>query len=281
MPFSLLSISLPDTVTNLEQQARRAPVIEMIEASIAAAQPPETVLLEQVNWRIAPGEFWALAGLPGAGKSELLAVAAGVQRPVQGSIRLFGKETTKLSERELLQERICIGLVFAGGGRLFHHLSVRENIALALCYHRNCRPDDAADQVNAVLEATDLISVAGYIPRQLSNSWRQRAALARALVLRPEVLLLENFLAGLEPVQLLWWREMLGELARGHPFMDRHPMTLVVATHNLQLWIDQASHFAVLKDKRFIPFAGRGALVASQEPLLRELRVGEWSVPRT
>src|SRR6185503_1839481 len=108
------------------------PILEMINVAVASAQSPVTPAVEGVDWRVSEGDYWVVAGLPGSGKSDLLATAAGLQRPLSGTHLLFGKEPTQSPESELLSERLRVGLVFENGGRLFNHLTVAENVALPL-----------------------------------------------------------------------------------------------------------------------------------------------------
>ncbi len=251
------------------------PVIELIDVAVASARAPEIILIQGIHWTICASEYWVVAGLPGAGKSDLFAVAAGVQRPAHGTHRLFGKDIAGLSEEALLRERLGIGMVFESGGRLFNHLTVAENIGLPLCYHHNCTPQETREQLEAMLEITGLTSVANDFPRQIKRSLRQRVGLARALVLKPRVLLVENLLVGLELRQMDWWREFLARLSAGHEIMDLQPMTLVVATHDLQPWMGHGKQFVLLKEHRLLPLGGRDAVAASEEPLLQELRTAE------
>ena len=113
-----------------------APATEMIDVAISSLQDTEQIVLEGINWRVAVGDFWAVGGLHASGKSDLLATAAGIMRPARGRYRVFGQELGAGFEEDRLATRLRLGLVFEGG-RLFHHLSVAENIALPLCYHGN------------------------------------------------------------------------------------------------------------------------------------------------
>ncbi len=110
--------------------------MEMIDLAISSLQDTEQIVLEGINWRVAVGDFWAVGGLHASGKSDLLATAAGIMRPARGRYRVFGQELGAGFEEDRLATRLRLGLVFEGG-RLFHHLSVAENIALPLCYHGN------------------------------------------------------------------------------------------------------------------------------------------------
>ena len=117
-------------------------------------------------------------------------MTAGLMTPVKGSYKLFGMETQTFGEAELA-ERLRVGFVFEGG-HLFNHLTVRENVALPLQYHRDLPSAAAAQEVQTLLELMELTPLADITPPNISDNWRQRAALARALILKPEVLLLDN-----------------------------------------------------------------------------------------
>jgi phospholipid/cholesterol/gamma-HCH transport system ATP-binding protein len=248
-------------------------LLELQDVAVTSARAPESVLLSGVNWSVRAGDYWVVGGLPGSGKTELLAVAAGLQRPARGTHRLFGRDLTRLSEAEQLRERLRLGMVFNLGGRLFSHLTVAENVALPLCYHRNWTAAEASQQVETVLETTGLLALAHRRPDEVSHSWRQRAGLARGLALQPEMLLLENPIAGLELRHRQWWLEFLVELAGGHAFVDHRPMTLIIATHDLQRWTNQARQFALLDRGRWLLLGDRRRLDSCTEPVLRELLV--------
>lgn len=257
--------------TRIANPAAPPLLIEMEEVAVASARAPQSILLSGINWSVRAGDYWVVGGLPGSGKTDFLAVAAGLQRPARGTHRLFGRDLTRLSEAEQWRERRRLGLVFDSGGRLFSHLTVAENVALPICYHRNWTPAEASQRVDAVLELTGLTELAQRRPGEISYSWRQRAGLARSLAMEPEMLLLENPVAGLELRHLQWWREFLAKLARGEVFVDHPPMTLVIATHDLQRWADSAKQFALLDRGRWLLLGDRRRLSGCTEPVLREL----------
>ncbi len=228
-----------------------------------------------IDWCVARGDYWVIGGLPAAGKSDLLAIAAGLQQPAQGQHYLFGQETGQMTEQALLQARLRIGMVFADGGRLFNHLTLAENVALPLCYHRNCPMAELLEPVQAMLELTGLSSLAHVTPGAAGRGWRQRASLARALALKPELLLLDNPLAGLDPRQTRWWLDLLASLFSGHPLMEGKKITLAVATGDLRPWADQGRQFALLHQNALRPLGGPAELAMSAEPLLHELLARE------
>ncbi len=246
-----------------------APLIELTEASIASAQDSEVALVEGVNWRLLPGEYWAVGGLQWAGKSDWLTTVAGLQQPTAGSHFLFGHETSHLTQDELIAARLKIGLVFETG-RLFAHMTVTENVALPLRYHRNCPVEETREAVMAVLELAGIGEFAHQAASQLNRSWRQRVALARALVLAPEVLLLDNPLAGLDPRHTRWWLDTLDQLNAGHAWLGGRALSLVVTTDDLRPWQERARQFALLQGRHWVALGGRADLTGSGEASVRE-----------
>lgn len=244
-------------------------VIEMREVSIGAMRDISFVVLEDVNWLVAPGEFWTVAGQQFSGKSNFLMLTAGLMAPVQGECRLFGTDTRTFGEAKLA-ERLHVGLVFAGG-QLFNQLTIRENVALPLQYHRDLPPAEAASAVQTLLELLELTPLADITPSNISDNWRQRAALARALILKPKVLLLDNPLAGLGTRHLHWWLRFLDQLSRGHDWCGGRPMTVVATTDDLRPWRNANRKFALLRDKKFFPLGSWNEVESANDPVVKEL----------
>ncbi|HXR48909.1 MAG TPA: ATP-binding cassette domain-containing protein [Candidatus Limnocylindrales bacterium] len=244
-------------------------VIEMREVSIGAMRDISFVVLEDVNWLVAPGEFWTVAGQQFSGKSNFLMLTAGLMAPVKGECRLFGTDTRTFGEAKLA-ERLHVGLVFAGG-QLFNQLTIRENVALPLQYHRDLPPAEAASAVQTLLELLELTPLADITPSNISDNWRQRAALARALILKPKVLLLDNPLAGLGTRHLHWWLRFLDQLSRGHDWCGGRPMTVVATTDDLRPWRNANRKFALLRDKKFFPLGSWNEVESANDPVVKEL----------
>jgi putative ABC transport system ATP-binding protein len=254
------------------------PVIELVNVSVAAGGRAESAALEGINWGISAGDYWVVGGLPGSGKSDLLATLAGLYRPLGGTLKLFGRDIAGLSEDDFMAARLRIGLVFEGGGRLFNQLSVAENVALPLRYHRSQPGVEAGERVKAILDATGLTPWAESTAGRINLARRQRVALARALAMSPEALLLDNPLGVSGSQEARWWRDFLAQLAGGHELLRGCPVTLVVACHDLRPWADQGKQFALLKQKRWLAIGGRAELTCGDEPLLHELLATEFGV---
>lgn len=244
-----------------------APVLEMIGVSIGSVRVPGRVMFEGVDWTVRCGEFWAIGGLHGSGKTDFMALAAGLTRPLRGTHRLFGRELLIGFERELLQIRQRVGLVF-DGGRPFTRLTVAENVALPVRYHRDWPAQQVARHTERLLAATGLRPWAEQLAGSVSYQWQQRVGLARALALQPELLLLDSPLSGLDPCEVGWWLDFLSQLAAGHPVLDGRPVTVVLTCDDLRPWQGRANRFALLGRGRFVPLP-EGAPVPAPEELLR------------
>jgi ABC-type transporter Mla maintaining outer membrane lipid asymmetry ATPase subunit MlaF len=248
------------------------PPNEMRGVSAGAMRDASFTVVEDVNWTVAPGEFWVIAGQQDSGKSDFLKMTAGLMTPASGSYKLFGIETQTFGEAELAG-RLRVGFVFEGG-QLFNHLTIGGNVALPLQYRQNLTPDAAASEVQSLLELMELTPLADVTPSNVAANWRQRAALARALILKPEVLLLDNPLSGLGVRHLQWWLRLLDRLWRGHEWSGGRPMTMVVTTDDLSRlagWQNAARKYALLHDNKFIPLGSWTAVEASDDPVVKEL----------
>jgi ABC-type transporter Mla maintaining outer membrane lipid asymmetry ATPase subunit MlaF len=248
---------------------KRSVVISMRDVTASSMRDQRAVVAEGINWQVEAGDFWAIAGLQGAGKSAFLMLAGGVMAPLKGRYEFMGEAMPIFSE-ERLAHRLKLGLVF-DGGCLFNHLTVAENIALPLQYHGNLSAAEVEPQLATLLELTGMTQFARKRPSALGRNWQQRAALARALTLKPEVLLLDSPLSGLDQRHQNWWVAILSRLAAGHPYYEGNPITLVVTTDNLWAWRGRAKRFALLDERRFHVIGDWADVEQSRDLLVREL----------
>ena len=199
-----------------------------------------THALVDFTLRVAPGETVALLGPSGSGKSTALNALAGFVRPTSGAVRLAGRDVT-----DLPPARRGIGVVLQSYA-LFPHMSVADNVAFGLHAQKVSRRD-VSPRVDEVL---DMVGMSGFqkrLPRELSGGQQQRIAIARALAIRPSVLLLDEPLAALD-AQLR--QSMLAELQRLKESLPDTAMLYV--THDQAEALALADRIVVMKDARLM-----------------------------
>ncbi|TQR82351.1 ABC transporter ATP-binding protein [Mycobacterium hodleri] len=199
-----------------------------------------TTALVDFNLRVAVGETVALLGPSGSGKSTALNALAGFVRPATGAVRLAGRDVT-----DLPPAKRGIGVVLQSYA-LFPHMRVYDNVAFGLTSRRVPRGEVAS----RVAEALDMVGMAAYgkrLPRELSGGQQQRIAIARALAIRPSVLLLDEPLAALD-AQLR--QSMLAELQRLKEALPDTAMLYV--THDQGEALALADRIVVMKDARLM-----------------------------
>lgn len=201
-----------------------------------------TEVLRDVSLEIEPGEFFALLGPSGSGKSTLLRLIAGFNRHQQGQLLLDGVDITGMSPWER-----NIGMVFQSYA-LWPHLSVWDNVAFGLV-ERRCDRATIKHKVGAALELVGLALYAQRRPNQLSGGQQQRVALARTIVIEPQVLLLDEPLSNLDKTLRVQMRQELLALQR------RLGITTIFVTHDQEEAMTTADRMAVL-DKGVVQQVG-------------------------
>ncbi|OGP56100.1 MAG: hypothetical protein A2V67_14285 [Deltaproteobacteria bacterium RBG_13_61_14] len=184
-----------------------------------AARP--IAALDRVSFRVAPGEFAAVVGRSGSGKTTLLSLLAGLTRPSQGAVQLFGQDLATLNETALAKLRgNTIGFIFQFPS-LLPTLTVLANASLPLRFAERPEPE----RPGALLEQVGLGERIHFFPHQLSAGESRRVAVARALVNRPGLILADEPTGDLDPETEL---TILNVLLEAH----QQGATLLLATHN-------------------------------------------------
>lgn len=254
--------------------------VEMRDVTVVSIYNPSRIMLTNVTWSVSTGDYWAVCGLQATGKTDLLATIAGLALPAAGTCRVLGQEMAAGYEGALLETRLRIGLVF-DGGRLLQHLTLADNVLLPLRYHENLSPPELEKRCEALLNLIGLARHADTYPNALGLNWQQRGGLARALALQPEILLVDNPLAGLDPLHTQWWLKVLDQLATGHELCQHRPLTLVVTTDDLRPWKNHARQFAILKDQQFLKLEQPPGTALPPDPELAEMLGVQWPKPGT
>ena len=196
-------------------------------------------VLEDFTLHVDRGERLALLGPSGCGKSTVLRLVAGLEVPRKGRVLLRGVTVSEEGEVLVPPEKRGVGMLFQDLA-LWPHMSVEENVGFALKIAK-VPPAERRERVAELLEMTGLTGLGGRMPSQLSGGQRQRVALARALAPRPDILLLDEPLSGLdEPLAERLGREIVA-------LQERLGFTMVHVTHNRREAQEMATRTVVLK----------------------------------
>jgi len=157
--------------------------------------------LDDVSFEVAEGETRIILGAASSGKTVLLKTALGLVRPDSGSVYLFGQDITRMTERELFDIRSKVGMLFQESA-LFDSLTIKENVAYPLLNQKaiQCAPEDVDRRVKDALRFVELDQTLARFPSELSGGMRRRAAIARAVVTEPPLVLYDSPTAGLDPI---------------------------------------------------------------------------------
>lgn len=189
------------------------------------------------------GEFLALVGPSRSGKSMVLKLCAGLVAPTGGAVRVLGQDLSELDEEELETLRLRIGIVLAQPG-LLSNMTVFNNVALPLRYHRGLRDDEIQPLVMAQLEALGLASMKDRFPAQLTLGEARCAAIARALVLNQELLLLDDPTAGLDADTTCRLGQLLTECRR------TRALTVMAISHSFTPLLETVDRVAFVRQGR-------------------------------
>ena len=247
----------------------RTSALEMRGIAVAALKNPNLTVLRNVSWTVQPGEFWVVGAPQHSGKSDLLMTVGGIMSPAAGEYSFLG-EAMPIFEEGRMAHRLKLGFVF-DGGQLLGSLTLAENIALPLQYHSRLALAEIETRVNALLELTELTPWANRTPVNVARSWLQRAGLARALALTPEVLLLDSPLTGLDVRHTIWWLKCLAALSQGHPLLEGKPLTIIATADDLRPWRHCANRVACLRQRQLVVLGDWAAVAASGETVVKEL----------
>jgi len=211
-------------VIDIAETWPEAPVVRFENVGIRYGMDPE--VLRDLTFSIEPGSFQFLTGPSGAGKTTLLRLILLTVRPTRGLISVFGEEVNRVSKDALTRLRRRMGIVFQDF-RLLNHLTTFENVALPL----RVQGKDEASYRNEVVELLRWVGLGErmhVLPPVLSGGEKQRAAIARALIVRPDLLLADEPTGNVDP-------SLARRLLRLFIELNRLGTSVVIATHDLAL----------------------------------------------
>lgn len=230
------------------------------------------VVLRGVDLDVMPGEVLAIVGRSGAGKSVLLKNLIGLLQPDRGAVLVAGEDLHRARGRRLSRLRERFGMLFQGGA-LFDSLSVADNVAFPLREKTRQSPAQIADAVSEMLKSVGLQGMDNKFPAELSGGMRKRAALARALAHRPEIMLFDEPTTGLDPIMVRAIHRLIADTQR------RFQYTAVVVSHEVPGIFEIASRVAMLHEGELLEVAAPDAFQASANPAVQQFIAGRLEGP--
>ncbi|WP_295238619.1 ABC transporter ATP-binding protein [Veillonella sp.] len=235
----------------------------MIELQDVVVAYDDRVILDHVNLKIEDGETLVVLGGSGAGKSTILRLVIGLQRPNSGRILVDGVDVVGLTEDEFNRVREKMGMVFQYSA-LFDSMTVAENVAFGLRQHTELKNSHIKEIVQEKLDLVGLPDTADYMPNELSGGMKKRISLARAIALNPSIILYDEPTSGLDPIT----SGTISRLIRG---MQQHfHCTSIVVTHDMQSAFYVADRIALLDEGKFIEVSSPAAFRQSKNPLVQQ-----------
>jgi phospholipid/cholesterol/gamma-HCH transport system ATP-binding protein len=206
------------------------------------------VVLDGIDFELEAGKVTCVLGRSGTGKSVLLRLLIGLEKPDSGSIRLAGQDMTSASIEKLNEARKKVGFLFQQAA-LYDSMTIAENVAFPLQRHTKLSSDERHKRVCELLESVGMERDLDKMPADISGGMRKRVGLARALALEPALLLFDEPTAGLDPITAAEIADLIVELR------DKRHLSSIVVTHDVHTVRTIADRLIVL-DRGKVLFDG-------------------------
>ena len=246
-----------------------APVIELID--VYKAFGPKQVL-NGMSLRVERGETFVIIGRNGIGKTVTFKHIMGLMKPDRGQVIVEGVEITALSDAELIRVRDKFGMVFQGCA-LLNWLTVAENVALPLRERTRLSKREIQDKVAEKLGLMGLQNAGHLYPAECSGGMKKRAAVARAIVRDPEIILYDEPTAGLDPIMASVVNDLIIELRQ------KLQITSMVVTHDMASAYRIADRIGMMSGGQLIEVGPPEAIRTSQNPIVRQFIEGRATGP--
>jgi phospholipid/cholesterol/gamma-HCH transport system ATP-binding protein len=221
-------------------------------------------VLNGVSLTVSRGETLAVLGRSGTGKSVLLRLIIGLEKPDSGSVRIHGQDTVGLTLDQMGKIRKKMGFLFQHAA-LYDSLTVEQNVAFPLQHHKKEMSEaERSDRVNRLLAEVGMRDNISKMPSDISGGMQKRVGLARALALDPDILLLDEPTAGLDPISSAEIDDLVLKL------QQEHDMAAIVVTHDMNCAKTIADRLALLNDGNVVIEGSFNDLETSDDKFVRE-----------
>jgi phospholipid/cholesterol/gamma-HCH transport system ATP-binding protein len=225
-------------------------------------------VLNGIDLTVGQGETVAVLGRSGTGKSVLLKLMIGLQKPDAGSIQIHGQDIGALPVEKLNELRRKVGFLFQEAA-LYDSLNIEENVAFPLRRWNKTFAKEQQDRVQELLSVVGMQTDAKKMPSEISGGMKKRVGLARALALEPDILLFDEPTAGLDPITASEIEDLILKLKK------EHEISSVVVTHDLHGARTVADRLALLHEGNILIEGTFDELKKSTEPFVSQfLREG-------
>jgi phospholipid/cholesterol/gamma-HCH transport system ATP-binding protein len=220
-------------------------------------------VLDGVTCRIPKGEITVLMGPSGTGKSVTLRHVVGLLSPDRGDIVVEGKHVPQLNEKQLLELRRSIGMLFQDGA-LFSSMNLYDNVAFPLRQHTRLPEAKIREIVMQRLNEVGLAGAEKRMPNELSGGMRKRAGFARALVMEPKILLFDEPDSGLDPVRTTLLCDLIREIN------SKYKATSIVVSHDVGAVRRFADNIGILYKGKMRHFGTKAEIENSQDEFVKQ-----------
>jgi phospholipid/cholesterol/gamma-HCH transport system ATP-binding protein len=199
-------------------------------------------ILKGINIIANKGESLVILGRSGSGKSVTIKCLVGLVEPDKGKIKIFGTEITTLNDNELNDIRSRIGFMFQNGA-LYDSMSIRQNLTFTLKHHTRNLPESEIDsKINDALESVGLKESIDKMPAELSGGMKKRIALARAIIVKPEIILYDEPTSGLDTITSREISDLIMSV------QEKYKTTSIIITHDMPCAKRTANRIIILKE---------------------------------
>lgn len=229
-------------------------------------------ILKNVSIKIPKGKIIAIMGGSGCGKTTLLRLISGQIKPLSGTVEVLRTDITSISNRKILELRKRLGVLFQFGA-LFTDMSVYENVAFCLKEHTNL-PDSLIRKIVAMkLNAVGLFGTQDMMPQELSGGMARRVALARSMVLDPELMMYDEPFTGLDPISLNVSAMLI------HKLNEALGQTSILVTHDIESSLKIVDYIYFMSDGKIIAEGSPSSLRKTDNPAVIQFMSGQVEGP--